>query len=209
MIHAQFRIRLPDETWIADVSRAYPDATFELLSGMPTDDGAVELGAVSGSDVDAAVDAIRDHDAITSYEKLDAESGRVLGRYETTDRALYEFAAGPSLTPEFPVVVQNGWFEFELTGTRQTFDRFRSTLEEGDVDYELLSLVGSDSPSNRLTDRQQEVLEAAVRMGYFDVPRECTLAELAAELDVDKSTASGIVRRAEERIVKPFVLGVE
>jgi len=46
-----------------------------------------------------------------------------------------------------------------------------------------------------------------VREGYFEVPRDCTLAELADEIGVDKSTASGVLRRGEARVLKRFLTG--
>ena len=57
-----------------------------------------------------------------------------------------------------------------------------------------------------LTDRQRECLQAALRLGYFEVPRECTLAELADRLGVDKSTASETIRRGQTRLVKSALL---
>jgi predicted DNA binding protein len=41
------------------------------------------------------------------------------------------------------------------------------------------------------------------------VPRECTLANLARSVDVDKSTASTVLRRGEARLVKWFLTGPE
>jgi predicted DNA binding protein len=47
----------------------------------------------------------------------------------------------------------------------------------------------------------------ALRQGYFEVPRECSLAEVAAAVGIDKSTASEILRRGESRVLKRFLLG--
>ena len=51
------------------------------------------------------------------------------------------------------------------------------------------------------------MLETALREGYFDVPWEWTLAELASELGIDKSTASGILRRGERRMLTQALTG--
>jgi predicted DNA binding protein len=76
--------------------------------------------------------------------------------------------------------------------------------------FELLeSLVTRTDTDSLLTDRQRELLKAAVREGYFTVPRECTLAELADAVGVDKSTASTVLKRAEARLVKWFLSGPE
>lgn len=205
MIAARFRIRLPPETWIADVSTAAPDATFRLLSGVRTGATAIELGEAVADDPAAVGRAIADHPSIEVFDRLERTGERLLAKYETTDTGLYEFVADSSLPVEYPVVVEDGWFEFDLTGTRESFDRFRTALDEAGRPYELLSLVHSEEGAGLLTDRQREVLDAAVRAGYFDVPRGCTLAELAADLGVDKSTASRILRRGQARIVQWFL----
>ncbi|WP_436903087.1 helix-turn-helix domain-containing protein [Halovenus halobia] len=75
--------------------------------------------------------------------------------------------------------------------------------------YRSVSLVTRTDAESLLTERQREVLDAAVREGYLAVPRECTLAELAATLDVDKSTASTILRRGQARLVEWFLAGPE
>lgn len=46
-----------------------------------------------------------------------------------------------------------------------------------------------------------------MRHGYFEVPRECTLEELAARFDADKSTISAVLRRGESRVLKWFLTG--
>lgn len=58
-----------------------------------------------------------------------------------------------------------------------------------------------------LTDRQHEVLETSYREGFFEVPRKCTLAELATTLDIDKATATEILRRAQENSHKWYFTG--
>ena len=209
MITASFRIRLPEDAWVAQLSQSYPEATFRLLSGVQTGETAVELGEIRADDPEAVSDAVAAHPSILSHERLEVTDDRSLSKYETTDTDLYAFVEDSSLPPEFPVVVRNGWYELDFTGTRAEFDRFRAGLENLEIPYELLSILEGDGREDLLTPRQREVLEAAVRNGYFEVPRECTLAELAADLGIDKSTASGILRRGEARIVTWFLTGVD
>lgn len=209
MIAARFRIRLPEDTWIADVSRDAPGATFRLLSGVRAGETAIELGEAIADEPAAIGRAIADHPSIVSYRALEVTEDRTLAKYETTDTGLYEFVAESSLPVEYPVVVEDGWYEFDLTGTREAFDRFRAALEDAGQPHELLSIVHSEDAAGLLTERQREVLAAALRTGYFDVPRECTLAELAEELDVDKSTASRILRRGQSRVLRWFLTASE
>jgi len=209
MISARFRITLPDGLWISQLSQQFPGATFRLLSGYRRGDSALELGEVVTDTPDEIVAAMQDQPTISTFELLESDDRRALSKYETTDTALYDFAEASSLTIEFPVDVRDGWYDFDLTGTRDELNELQALLDSSPLAYELLSLVDGTDVERLVTDRQREVLETAVRMGYFEVPRECTLAELAASVGVDKSTLSTILRRGEAQLVKSFVTGPE
>lgn len=59
----------------------------------------------------------------------------------------------------------------------------------------------SRSSAARLTDRQREVVTMAAELGYYDVPRAATLADVAAVLDVAASTISDHLRKAERTVM--------
>ena len=205
MIRAQLRIRLPDGIWVTELSRRFPGATFRLLAGYRADDTAFELGEVLADDPASVVDALRSHPGITAFELLESDSRRALSKYETTDTDLYEFVTGASLPVEFPVVVQDGWFELDLTGTRAELDDLRRRMDADGTPYQLQSLVRTTDTATLLTPRQRELLRAAIREGYYEVPRDCTLAALAETVGVDKSTASTVLRRGEATVLKWFL----
>ncbi|WP_128478662.1 helix-turn-helix domain-containing protein [Halorussus pelagicus] len=50
-----------------------------------------------------------------------------------------------------------------------------------------------------------EAMAAAVERGYYETPREITVKELAAELDLPRSTLSYRLRRAEAELAQSFV----
>ena len=207
VITAGIRAELHEEAWVREVSEAFPDATFRLLTGVPTDRGAVELGSVTAAEPDVVVATIESHPAIWGGERIAESEDVVLVRYETADTGLYEFAADSSIPPPYPLVVRDGWYEFEFTGTRGDLDVVRSYLEAADCAFELRYLRGTDESAGLVTDRQREVLETARRAGYFEVPRDCTLADVAAAVGIDTSTASGILRRGQARIVSWYLTG--
>jgi predicted DNA binding protein len=205
MIRARIRMALPDDIWIEDVSRAFPDATFRLLTGVPLDDRTLELGEILAADPENALDRLREHPDVVSSAPLYTGSDRALVRYETREQGLFEFLGDSALTPEFPVLVADGSIEFTVTATRAQFDAFGDRLDAADRRYDLLSVVHDDDRSAVLTDRQRETLLVALRQGYFTVPRECTLAEVADAMGVDKSSTSETLRRAVERVLDWFL----
>ncbi len=53
-----------------------------------------------------------------------------------------------------------------------------------------------------LTDAQYDALVTAYRSGYFEEPRALSLSELAEELGISPTAASGRLRRATKRLVE-------
>jgi len=206
MIRARFLMPLPADIWVTEVSMSFPDATLRLLTGVPRDGRALELGEVRAENADVVANAIWDHPDIHEYDELFLGERRTIAQYEADEKSLYEFLWESSLPPEFPIIVENGKMEFDITATQEQFEAFGEALDETGRQYDLLTLIHTDEQETVLTDRQRECLTVAQRRGYFEVPRECTLADLADVLDVDKSTASETIRRGTARIVEQFLV---
>lgn len=64
-----------------------------------------------------------------------------------------------------------------------------------------------EEPSHRLTDRQREVVDTALRLGYFEWPREINSEELAAELDIGRATLLEHLRKAESKLLTAALEG--
>lgn len=199
---AKFALEVPPNTWMAEVSTSFPDTRFRLLTGIQNGDEAVELGETVGGETRRADAALAAHPDILDHERLYAGDERVLGRYRTTELAMYEFLQAASVPPQFPVVVQRGWTEFEVTAPRERLREIDTMLDDSGLTHEVRGVADRTDPESLLTDRQRSLLRTAVREGYYAVPRECTLTELAQQAGVDKSTASGVVRRGEGRLVE-------
>lgn len=56
-----------------------------------------------------------------------------------------------------------------------------------------------------VTARQQEILSLAVAHGYYEIPHNLTLRDLAEKLDLSVGTVSQLLRRAEARIITSYV----
>jgi predicted DNA binding protein len=63
------------------------------------------------------------------------------------------------------------------------------------------SKVNLNGPTG-LTEPQYETLVTAFESGYFKQPREITLDELAAELDISSTAAGGRLRRGMENLIE-------
>lgn len=98
-----------------------------------------------------------------------------------------------------------GWF-FKLQFVDQgAFEEFQSYFGEQDVTFDLLRLSQAGAPKDReydLTPRQREVLSEALDAGYFDVPREIGIEDLAERLDISSNAVSERLRRATANLVR-------
>lgn len=107
-----------------------------------------------------------------------------------------------------PVHLDDDGLTLTAIATQDALDSLDTMFRgvEGLVSHlEILSIgtyTGRDGGAEVLTDRQREVLSAAVKRDYFDVPRGVTADELAAEFDLDKSTVLEHLRRAERNLLK-------
>lgn len=59
-----------------------------------------------------------------------------------------------------------------------------------------------------LTERQREVLSAAKRLGYYEVPRRATTKDVAKELGISKATTVEHIRKAERRLIEQVLVGI-
>ncbi|WP_415381238.1 helix-turn-helix domain-containing protein [Halosimplex sp. TS25] len=59
----------------------------------------------------------------------------------------------------------------------------------------------------RLTDRQQEVLETAMEMGYFERPRSANATEVAGKLDITPSTFAEHLATAQSKVLDSLLEG--
>ncbi|MXV61273.1 helix-turn-helix domain-containing protein [Natronorubrum sp. JWXQ-INN-674] len=104
--------------------------------------------------------------------------------------------------------LDDGSATISLVGPQETIAETISEYEAAGVSPDLRKLGsydGSDDPVDALTDRQQEVIRTAFDMGYYEVPREVSTEDVAAELALDPSTVSEHLQRAERNALAQFL----
>lgn len=82
--------------------------------------------------------------------------------------------------------------EYEKAGVSPTLQRIGS--------YD-----GPEYPLDDLTSRQREVIETAWEMGYYEVPREVSAADVATEVGLETSTVNEHLQRAERNLLKQIL----
>ena len=106
-----------------------------------------------------------------------------------------------------PFDIQDGTATWEVTTSTSRLSNLRDQLDDLDIGFavEYVREIDASQADQLLTDRQQEVLLAAVDAGYYRAPREATLGDVAESLGVANATCSDVLHRAEGHIIHWFV----
>lgn len=97
------------------------------------------------------------------------------------------------------------WFLKIRFETRDSLSAFRSYCNENDVPFDLLRLYDIQAPKlgqYDLSGAQRDAIVTALELGYFDVPRNCELSDVATELDLSVNAVSERIRRGEANLFR-------
>jgi predicted DNA binding protein len=100
---------------------------------------------------------------------------------------------------------EGSWFVRVLYPTRTCLSRVANRCQAADFQFDIKRIYGLDGGREErfdLTDKQQTALEAALKSGYYGIPRETNAAQLATELDVSHQALSERLRRAHKSLVE-------
>jgi len=103
---------------------------------------------------------------------------------------------------------QRGGLRITLIGDVNSFQKAVPDVPDG-IRLKLLK-TGSYEPDtgrlfSQLTARQQEILQTAVNMGYYSVPRGVTHEDIGEELDCTGGTVGGHLRKIEAKMLGQIV----
>ena len=91
------------------------------------------------------------------------------------------------------------WMRMRFPDREALIDYRRVARDKRECSFRLTELQSTDirPESDRvgMTSLQQEVLAMAVEEGYFDIPREITMAEIASHFEISDQAASERLRR--------------
>lgn len=99
---------------------------------------------------------------------------------------------------------KEGGLRIYAIGSVAGVNEFESQLPD-DISLELEE-IGEHSPEGdrlwaQLTERQKEILQAAIRLGYYNSPRDATYGDIAADLGISAGTVGEHLQKIEKRIL--------
>ena len=106
---------------------------------------------------------------------------------------------------------QDGWHVRVLFPDRESLSQTYDFANDHGLGFDVVRIYELDTERKGrfgLSDEQQETLAAATKLGYYDVPRGITQAELAEKLGVSHQALSERLRRAQKTLnVNTVIIG--
>jgi len=174
------------------------------------DETVILLGRLRG-DLDEARRLLDDHtDVLGSNISSEESQHGLVYVHARPPPAMKQFLEIPRIHEvffNFPIgSTSDGRLSVEMLG--ETNDVLREAL--ADVPPELDATIERIGPYpdagghilGLLTDRQREVLDIALDLGYYEVPRQATHGDIAARLDRSVGTVGEHLQKIESRVFK-------
>lgn len=154
---------------------------------------------VAGTDdaVDACARAMRASPDVTALDPVERADGWATYRVSWTDEAVERFRAVLGDAVLLEVTATDAWHVRVRFPDHESVTAFRNRARTRGMRAEVrrLRTVPDDRPE-LLTPVQRRTLVVAIEQGYFEIPRQSTLDDLAADLGVSKQAVSERLRRA-------------
>jgi len=208
-------LRMGDrDLFFVDLS-ARTGCTLDYEGSVYRNDGSMLLYFRSGLDSDAMADAVAPMQGIDAVTPLQTYEDATFYEFSLTDESLVATLAERGVRVN-SITVSEGSADVSLEVPGDGNPRaVVELLREQYPDTELIGRRERDQPpdtrqgflstlKNRLTDRQLTALQKAYLSGYYDRNRSVTGAELAASMDLDRSTYHQHLRAAERKLVEAF-----
>lgn len=207
------RVRIDSRVLDTSVERA-PEATVTLEQQTTSADGSLDLTLwASGEELGRFEDGLDADETVSRWTAIGGTETRRLYRTRLTERA------SPSIdyhgwTDGEAVFVSaerdaGGWLVEGYFPRRSVLQALATGCESNDVQFDLLEVSDTDRLQDTqqfgLSDMQSETLLTALERGYYSVPREVKLEELAAPLDVSHQAVSERLRRGVGSLIQHTV----
>lgn len=172
------------------------------------DGSMVELYQIEAS-TEATVSAENIPTETLAFERFDT-SGEYLYVYHRAEpndvvEALIELIDAYSLVIDLPITFDENGVTVTLLGQPDDIQAAYDAIPEPIKSQTTVERIRSFSPVSRglsaeLTTRQRQILDAANTVGYYSVPREATIEDVADAAECAPSTAAEHLRKLESRV---------
>lgn len=199
------------DTVLGSVFESTPSIVCEMEQVIAASGHRLWLAGAEQSEIESALTAAP---SVASYASVLGCEGRWLYEVEFADDVVdvFEVVAAESGTVLTAAAADDRWHLTVRFADRDAVSRAYDRLVDQDVTTNLVrltDLTGQQSSEARLTPKQYETLVAAHEYGYFGIPRETSMQELAEQLGVSHQALSERLRRAYRALVATELNGTE
>lgn len=196
------------ETVLRESLSTASDVTLEVVRvAAHNRDQLVPYIRTSGDDIDALDEALAEDPSVDNVQVLDDLGEERLYRMDWVDDVpiLVNVLVDQRGTVLDMVASGDTWFLRLLLPDRNSLSAIHDYCRENDLTFDIKRIYELSESVGRgkfgLTAQQHEVLVTAAARGYFDVPRQVTMSELAEGLDVSQQALSERLRRGHKNLI--------
>ncbi|MHA1786229.1 MAG: helix-turn-helix domain-containing protein [Candidatus Helarchaeota archaeon] len=194
-------IELPRDKWISELSRKFSNYSFHISSMSLINQSICNvLVEIRGDKFSNLLKELKSHTSVSESSTISVSSSSILVNVKTQEPMLLSLFNKKEIIIKYPIIVNDGWAEWDFFASRERITSLFEELQEKGLNIELKS-IGKPKINNILTDRQLEILEIALRNGYFEIPRRISLNNLARKLNIAPSTLSETLRRIHKKVL--------
>ena len=207
MILLGLKLRI-DGFWACSVSEEFKGTLFKILDIHPSKEYSRGLIAVFGEvNLKKVSDFLSLSEDIKRVDILLNDPDTKLLSFYFKHGLLGDIVVKTGVHIRPPLELEKGVIKVNLIGTSKSIYQFLNETEKlKNMTMEIIrrsELKYISKP--RLTRRQELILRAAVKFGYYDLPRRITNRELAKKLGLSASTVAEHLRKVENRIMLDYI----
>lgn len=198
----------PGEFVLADTLTALPGVRIEIQRVVGGTDHVTPYFWAAGGDLDAFDRELRSDDSTRDVVALQDSDDERLYRveWEPSIPSLVDAVSDAKATILNAVNDEAGmWKTKILFPERGALSAFHDYCLDSGFSLTLERVYRPETPEEHaeygVTEKQRVALEAAYRAGYFDVPRDHTLSEVADDLGISRNALSARLRRGHRNIL--------
>ncbi|MFX0034909.1 MAG: helix-turn-helix domain-containing protein [Candidatus Hermodarchaeota archaeon] len=206
---ATIKIGIPEQKWFSIIFDNFPDIELNILNFLPYDfeksigNTIIEIIYYR---IEQVINKIATHPSVFEFSILTKEENRAKINIKTKNPYLLFAVIKCGVLIDFPVRVRDRYAIWEVISTRKRIDDLLKLFEEKNINFSLLQIGNApysfNNEKNRLTIKESKILNTAINLGFFEVPRKISLESLANKLNKSKSWTSEQLRKIIKKKIK-------
>jgi predicted DNA binding protein len=190
---------------IGQATATVPESHIELEQIVPIGDGIIPYFWATVEDFDSFEVSVSEYESVDRLEHVATVDNRRLYRVYWDETGEFVDALAESNATVLEGHGSDPWTFRLLFPTREHVTTFREQCAAENIPFDVrrISELSDDvaEPQFGLTGQQYEALRLAVERGYYSIPRETTLADLAQEVGISQQAMSERLRRGTAKVL--------